>query len=60
MTYPAVCHDKLVNQQKDLTVMFFLTFTRGWAPRPISISFTSAGPVSITENIVPIAGVVGC
>jgi len=37
-----------------------LTFTRGWAPRPFSISFTSASAVSIAENVVPIAGVVGC
>ena len=37
-----------------------LTFTSGWAPRPLSISFTSASAVSIAENVVTIAGVVGC
>ena len=37
-----------------------LTFTRGWAPRPFSISLTSAGAVSIADNVAPIAGVVGC
>ena len=37
-----------------------LTFTRGWAPRPFSISFTSAGAVSIAEKVSTIAGVVGC
>ena len=40
--------------------MYSLTFTRGWAPRPLSISFTSAGAVSIAENVALIAGVVGC
>ena len=29
-------------------------------PRPFSISFTSAGAVSIAENVALIAGVVGC
>ena len=37
-----------------------LTFTRGWAPRPLSISFTSASAVSIAEDVSSIAGVVGC
>ena len=40
--------------------MHSLTFTRGWAPRPLPISFTSAGAVSIPENVSPIAGIVGC
>ena len=40
--------------------MHLLTFTSGWAPRPLFISFTSAGAVSITENVALIAGVVGC
>ena len=38
-----------------------LTFTRGWAPRLLSISLTSEGAVSIAEkNVAVIAGVVGC
>ena len=39
--------------------MHSLTFTRWWAPRPLFISFTSTGAVSITENVAPIAGIVG-
>ena len=37
-----------------------LTFTSGWAPRPFSISFTSASAVCIAEDVVPIAGVASC
>ena len=42
-----------------LIVTCLLTFTRGWAPRPLSISFTSAGAASIPENVALIAGVSG-
>ena len=37
-----------------------LTFTSGWAPRPVSISFTSVSAVSIAEDVSSIAGVVCC
>ena len=40
--------------------MYSLTFTRGWAPRPLSISFTSEGFVSIAETVSSIACVAGC
>ena len=45
---------------KDDIHTYSLTFTRGWAPRPLFISFTSTGSVSITENVALIAGIVGC
>ena len=37
-----------------------LTFTSGWAPRPLPIGFTSASAVCIAEDVVPIAGVASC
>ena len=42
-----------------LILTCLLTFTRGWAPGPFSISFTSASAASIPENVALIAGVVG-
>ena len=39
--------------------MYSLTFTSGWAPRPLSISLTGEGVVSIAETVSMIAGVAG-